>query len=110
MKKSQAFPDLLMAAKRVCNIISNIKPLELNQDLLIEEPEKELFTAATKAKDKLIETDYKVLFELKDPINTFFDKVLVMDKRTEIKENRLALLQTVRGVFDSLGDFSKITE
>jgi glycyl-tRNA synthetase beta chain len=109
MKKSQDFPDLLMAAKRVCNILANTKSPKLKQDLLIEEPEKELFNAVNNTKDKLIETDYKALFELKDPINTFFDKVLVMDKRTEIKENRLALLQTVRGIFDSLGDFSKIT-
>lgn len=110
MKKSQAFPDLLMAAKRVCNILVSTKSMELKQDLLIEDAEKELFSAVTKAKNKLIETDYKALFELKDPINTFFDKVLVMDKKQEIKENRLALLQSVRRIFDALGDFSKITE
>jgi glycyl-tRNA synthetase beta subunit len=31
-----------------------------------------------------------------------------MDKKHEIKENRLTLLAYVKKLFDSLGDFSKI--
>ena len=43
-------------------------------------------------------------------INTFFDKILVMDKDPDIRDNRLALLQKIKALFDSLGDFSKILE
>jgi glycyl-tRNA synthetase beta chain len=110
MKKETEFSELLIAAKRVYNILDKAQPAEIKEDLLLEAAEKELFSAMRKVQNKLIETDYKVLFELKDPINTFFDNVLVMDKNQEVKENRLALLLSVKRVFDSLGDFSKIVD
>jgi glycyl-tRNA synthetase beta chain len=108
MKKQTEFSELLIAAKRVYNILDKVQPAKIKEDLLLETAEKELFNAMRKVQNKLIETDYKALFELKDPINTFFDNVLVMDKNPEVKENRLALLLSVKRVFDSLGDFSKI--
>jgi len=110
LKKEEAFPELLTAAKRVYNILSNTRPEELRQDLLLEAAEQDLFSAAKKAGDKLSKIEYKALFELVDPINTFFDSVLVMDKDSEKKRNRFALLSQVKRVFDSIGDFSKITE
>jgi glycyl-tRNA synthetase beta chain len=106
--KSPDFPELLTAAKRVYNILGEIKTGKLNINLLTEPAEKELHHTLTYVQERLIETDFQALFELKDPINTFFDKVLVMDKNPEIRENRLALLSSVKKLFDILGDFSKI--
>jgi glycyl-tRNA synthetase beta chain len=109
-KKDPAFPSLIAAAKRVYNILSSTNTGAINESLLTESSEKELLAAAGKVKDKLAETGYRALFELGEPINTFFDEVLVMDKDPQIKENRLALLSSVKEAFDSLGDFSKIRE
>ena len=53
---------------------------------------------------------FMVLYKLEGPINLFFNSVLVMDKNPQIKDNRLALLLSVKKSFDSLGDFSKIVE
>ncbi|MGW8323284.1 MAG: DALR anticodon-binding domain-containing protein, partial [Thermodesulfobacteriota bacterium] len=50
------------------------------------------------------------LSDLVDPINGFFDQVLVMDKDESLKNNRLALLAMVRELFGRVADFSKITE
>ncbi len=108
LKKEAAFPELLPAAKRVYNILSNTVPEELRQDLLLETAEQNLFNAVKKVRDNLLKTEYKTLFELVAPINTFFDSVLVMDKDAEKKRNRFALLFSVKNIFDSLADFSKI--
>ncbi len=110
MKKEPDFSEVLTSARRVYNILGKGQHAEVKKDLLLEPAEKDLFNAAREVNDKLMGNDYKALFELSKPINTFFDSVLVMDKKPEIKENRLALLATVRKVFDSLGDFSKIVE
>lgn len=108
IKKEPGFSELLTVAKRVYNILSKIQPAEVKENLLFEAAEKELFTAVKTVNDKLTVTDYKALFELKNPVNNFFDSILVMDKEPEIRGNRLALLLSVKRIFDSLGDFSKI--
>jgi glycyl-tRNA synthetase beta chain len=101
---------LLTAAKRVYNILSKEQSREVNKNLLTEAAEKELFSVVEKVNDKLARADYRALFELEKPVNTFFDSVLVMDKDPQVKENRLALLLSVKKNFDTLGDFSKIME
>lgn len=108
LTKEAEFPELLAAAKRVYNILIKASPGEVNETLLSEHAEKNLLKTVTKVKEKITESDYKSLLDLKDPINTFFDDVLVMDRDPQIKENRLALLFTVKSLFDSLGDFSRL--
>jgi glycyl-tRNA synthetase beta chain len=54
--------------------------------------------------------DAIILFSsLTEPVNAFFDNVLVMDKREEIKLNRLALLNEVWRTILSVADFSKLS-
>ena len=108
LKKTSGFPELLIAAKRVYNILADTKTHAINEDLFIDKVEKELFDAATDVGIRLNDTGYDALYGLEGPINNFFDAVLVMDKRDDIKDNRLALLSMVKGLFDELGDFSKI--
>jgi glycyl-tRNA synthetase beta chain len=110
LKNKTGFPPLLMAAKRVYNILAKVQPAAVNENLLNEPPEKELFNTAGKLRDKMADKIYISLFDLEKPINTFFDSVLVMDKDEKIKNNRLALLHSIKNIFDSLGDFSKIME
>jgi len=109
MKRMPEFLELLTSAKRVYNILGNTKPSEPKVNLLTEKVEKELYNVVTEVYNKsLIKTNYMSLFELTTPINSFFDRVLVMDRDAELRTNRLALLSLVKRVFDSLGDFSKI--
>ncbi|MBI5467818.1 MAG: hypothetical protein HY891_01685, partial [Deltaproteobacteria bacterium] len=44
----------------------------------------------------------------KDGIDAFFDHVMVMVEDKEIKENRLALLGSVRGLYFRIADLSKL--
>lgn len=110
LKGKDGFPALLIAAKRVCNILKGVQNKEVNESLFTDNAENELFTAVNSVKDELLSGDFNSLFKLEKPIDTFFEKVLVMDKNEQIKENRLALLSCVRELFNSLGDFSRIVE
>lgn len=53
------------------------------------------YTAVLKAGEKVIE-----------PVNTFFDNVMVMDEDENVKNNRLAMLEEVRGIVNAVGDLS----
>jgi glycyl-tRNA synthetase beta chain len=110
LKRQDSFPALLIAAKRVYNILKEDQNSEVNESLFVEDAEKKLFSAANNVKDELLAGNFNQLFKLEKPIDIFFEKVLVMDKDDQIKENRLALLSYVRELFDSFGDFSKIVE
>jgi glycyl-tRNA synthetase beta chain len=41
-------------------------------------------------------------------IDKFFENVLVMDNDENIKENRLALLSSIKKKFDKIADFGKL--
>jgi glycyl-tRNA synthetase beta chain len=103
------FEGLLTAAKRVYNILGEKRYGEIKEDLFKDGSEEVLFECATSLEGKLPGTDFKEIFKTEAPINDFFEKVLVMDKDEAVKTNRLALLSKVKGLFDSLADFSKIT-
>ena len=50
------------------------------------------------------------LLNLAPLINKFFDKVLVMAKEPDVRENRLALLNELYSFFQRVADFSKLAE
>ena len=110
LKKEPSFPGLLIAAKRVYNILSKTDVFTFNESMLSEISEQDLCKTSDMVSEHIKSKGYSALYDLESPINTFFDKVLVMDKDPAIRDNRLALLQKVKALFDSLGDFSKILE
>ncbi|MEW6599812.1 MAG: glycine--tRNA ligase subunit beta [Nitrospirota bacterium] len=111
LKKAPGFPALLTAAKRVYNILAKVQPGEVKEALLQEPSEIELFKAVENVgKEIVTASGFDAMFKLEGPVNSFFDGVLVMDKNPQIKENRLALLFSVKKLFDSLADFSRIVE
>ncbi|HKD59884.1 MAG TPA: DALR anticodon-binding domain-containing protein, partial [Terracidiphilus sp.] len=46
---------------------------------------------------------------LRQPIDHFFDKVMVMVEDEKLRARRLALLQSIVNEFSSIADFSEIT-
>ncbi len=117
-KGDSEYNDFLTAIKRVHNIIPEGKIPVLNTELLIEEPGKRLKERLDSVRSDLVsllkEKKYygaiKLLSSLTEPINNFFDHVLVMDKREEIKQNRLALLNEIWNTVSTIADFSKLKE
>ena len=47
-------------------------------------------------------------FTAREPVDAFFDKVMVMVEETSVRANRLALLQTLLKEFSTIADFSEI--
>jgi len=117
-KKAPVFPSFVLAIKRVRNIIPEGGLPPPKKDLFLEKEEKELYESAleierklgTLLEEKRYEEAALLLAELAGPVNLFFDKVLVMAKEEDIKENRLALLSFIWSLALKVCDFSKISE
>lgn len=112
LRKDPRFPELMIAAKRAYNILSkDTEQRIVNHDLFLAKAESDLYEITIQT-DKSISSsnDFNLLFNLIEPINRFFDEVLVMDNDKTIRNNRLALLQLVRAAFNRLCDFSKLVE
>ena len=49
-----------------------------------------------------------MLSTAREPVDAFFDKVMVMAEDERVRANRLALLQTLLKEFSTIADFSEI--
>ncbi|MDQ7786099.1 MAG: glycine--tRNA ligase subunit beta [Thermodesulfovibrionales bacterium] len=115
-KKKEEYNDFLAAVKRVNNIKPKQALPEVTYQLLKEEQEKQLKEKLDSIKPALVkhvknntfQDALMLLSSLTEPINQFFDHVLVMDKSEEIKQNRLSLLFEVWQTVSHIADFSKL--
>ena len=111
--------ELAAATKRIRNILKNNfseDMKEVNQSLLNNDAERMLYeaynerspqiSALIKSKDYL--EALKVLAQLREPIDNFFDKVLVMSENEDERNNRLALLYRIDCLFMQIVDFSEL--
>jgi glycyl-tRNA synthetase beta chain len=107
---------LAAANKRVANILAKADsvPDTVNVDTLQEDAEKALYSAVIE-QQKVVEPlfaqrQYKealtALASLREVVDTFFDQVMVMADDETLKNNRLALLQQLRGLFFEVADIS----
>jgi len=116
LRKDEVFQDFLLAIKRVNNITPKTPLPPVNTGLFTQEEEKQLYVSFTALRNEcmpLLESEkfsegLSVLLQITPHINTFFDKVMVMDKQEEIRTNRLALLKGIWETLSLIADFSKI--
>lgn len=114
--KKTGFTDLMLSFKRVMNIIPKDFKGKVDGRLAAHAVEKDLLDAVSKvsseAADLLEKGEYprvlNTLAKLKMSVDAFFDGVLVMDKDTAVKSNRLAILRTVSDLFARVADFRKV--
>lgn len=109
---------LAEANKRVSNILAKSADVKLNDKVLasvLKAPEEvQLAANLSVLQDKLAplfaERKYQEalveLASLRDVVNNFFDKVMVMDKDEEIRVNRLTMLHELRELFLKVADIS----
>lgn len=115
-KEAGLYRQFLLSIKRIRNIIPETELPGINQDLLIEPAEKALYSDLMNVKplvnDLMRQNKFFATLELFstmiESINRFFDSVLVMDKREEIRLNRLSLLKEIWLLISSLADISKL--
>ncbi len=119
-KEHERYNEFLIGIKRVNNIIPDDMPAGagVKPALFKEDDERQLYDSYMKVKDsieaKVNASDFSGAIEdiilLTDPINRFFDSVLVMDKDEDVKNNRLNLLSEISATASSIVDFSKLQE
>ncbi len=116
-RKAADFEALGVAFKRVVNIVKDHAGKNVLDEHFVESAEKHLHDSLNdvrgKVEDKIVEKNYLesllLMKNLKDPVDNFFDNVMVMDKDTKIKENRLSMLANIKSLFFKIADFSKLS-
>ena len=118
-RELDAAAALAAANKRIANILDKAGEqgaAELSEDLYQEKAERTLGRAVQKLSQEL-RTDLdahrytpalKRLATLRKPVDDFFDQVMVMCEDQRLRHNRLALLRSVRELFNSIADISRL--
>ena len=100
---------LLENANRVLRILKDGASDKIDTGLFVEQAEKDLYNAIQGVN---FAGDYNKylndLISINSVVTKFFDDVLVMDKDENIKNNRLALLNSLKNKYVLLTDFSKL--
>jgi len=112
--------EILAAAnKRIGNILkqANLSTLQtVNKELLETGAESELYQAITTVKDKtspLVASNryvevLRILATLRDPVDNFFNNVMVMTENEEKRTNRISILNQLRQLFLQVADISAL--
>ena len=91
--------------------ISTVDP-RLFQDKAENDLYESILQAEKNVKEILSKADYNEVLNkliiLCDPIDTFFDKIMVMAEQDDLRNNRLALLDRIAGMLYLVADFSKL--
>lgn len=112
---------LASANKRVSNILAkqtNTDITQVDSALLAEDAEKKLFEVVTANQAQVAPLfalgDYQkaldILATLREPVDAFFDQVMVMADDPAIQRNRLALLASLQGLFLEVADISLLPQ
>lgn len=106
---------LIQVSVRVSNLCKKIeKEVAISGALFKDESENKLHEVVAAVSKEIIPEivlyDYAAVFKagekVIEPVNTFFDNVMVMDEDENVKNNRLAMLEEVRGIVNAVGDLS----
>ena len=111
-------PSLAAANKRIGNILRKTPsvPTTFDSALLAEAAEKALAEAYARARARADERygaqDYTgvltTLAALKEPVDAFFDSVMVMTDDGRLRENRIALLAQLQQTMNRIADISRL--
>lgn len=106
------------AYNRINNLTKNVDFTEVNEELLKEDEEKNLYNKFIeineKFNDSLSSENYKeamnVLNELVPSIDAFFDNVMVMAEDEKVRQNRLALINSIEENIQKILKIENIVE
>ena len=112
--------SLAAANKRIANILRKAGDpagLSVKKKLLAVEAEQALYNALENSREKvspmLEQRRYaeilNELADLREPVDRFFDDVMVMVDEEDVRDNRLALLSELRALFLDVADISRLS-
>jgi glycyl-tRNA synthetase beta chain len=122
VRGSEDFASISVAFKRIKNILRQAREADkavaakLDESALTEDAENRLATEipviAAQVRELREQGNYgRALVQisrLRQPVDAFFDKVMVMVDDERVRANRLALLQSLLNEFSTIADFSEI--
>jgi glycyl-tRNA synthetase beta chain len=120
VKETAEFKPLAVGMKRVMNILrkeaGQVPSGPPSPERMTEEAERALYGAYQELEasslERLAAGDYLGLLQglsaLKQPIDRFFDDVLVMDPDEKVRANRLALLKEIAAMFRQVAEFTHL--
>ncbi|QEM67374.1 glycine--tRNA ligase subunit beta [Geobacter sp. FeAm09] len=115
-KSHPDFEPLTGAFKRVGNIIKEGVDAPVDPALFQDSAENGLYAAFQTVKNSVAagiadgrwQEALAEIATLRGPVDTFFDKVMVMAEDERVRANRLALLTAIARMFGQVADFSRI--
>ncbi len=107
VREDKDFRSLVLAAKRIFNIVKDSPEFELRQEELAAGAERDLHAAlgpvrervAAAASERRYEDCLRSMADLVPHLDRFFADVLVMDEDEGLRANRIALLQACRRLY-----------
>lgn len=113
--------SLAAANKRIRNIlrkVDTVLPFEVRPDLLTEAAEQALAGRLVELSSEAIPLMEAGLYgdalnrlaSLREPVDAFFDQVLVMAEDPAVRDNRIALLNELGSLFLRVADFSRLQD
>jgi glycyl-tRNA synthetase beta chain len=122
VRGSEDFASISVAFKRIKNILRQARETkksiaeQLDPAALTDEAEKHLATAIPGTalavrklrEEKKYASALTQVSRLRQPVDAFFDKVMVMVDDERVRANRLALLRDLLSEFSTIADFSEI--
>jgi glycyl-tRNA synthetase beta chain len=118
IRKEPAFKVLAASYKRVRNIIKDNRKIEIRPELFENQAEDRLYTLYLEVRSEMVKLisarEYgkalEAMLRMKEPVDGFFDAVMVMAENTEIRQNRLNLLTALGDLILQIGDISRFQE
>ncbi|HDR1629893.1 TPA: glycine--tRNA ligase subunit beta [Pasteurella multocida] len=113
----EAAEALAAANKRVSNILAKVEgklPANIDTTLCAEAAEKvlaeQVIALQTELAPLFAKGEYQVALDrlaaLREPVDTFFDNVMVNAEDPQLRQNRLAILNNLRNLFLQVADIS----
>jgi len=118
IRKEPPFKVLAASYKRIKNIIKDNRDSDVQTALFEEDAESRLYSlfldVQVKMNELITQRDYAealgTMLEMKEPVDSFFDEVMVMADDEAVKQNRLNLLTAIGDLILQIGDISKMQE
>ena len=114
----EGLTEVLATFNRVINLAEKAESTEVKRDLLVEDEEIELYDAFNSIEEKVLswlnKKEYDKALEqfivLREPVDNFFDNVMVMVEDESIRENRRNLLGKISQTMLMICDLSKLVK
>ncbi len=118
IRKEEALDVLASSFKRIRNITKDNRTTDVETTLFEKEAESSLYSLFTEVEiamraliaKRRYQEALQVMLKMKEPVDTFFDEVMVMADDLAVRHNRLNLLCSIGELILQIGDISKMQQ